>query len=193
MELIVYFAMYFAVALVWRTLLVYRSTGINPLTLTSADDAYGYVGRAFKVVITVCGIAVILNAQTASARWLSPISELVIPWLSFVGWILLITSFGWVLIAQAQMGASWRIGIDVRNRTRLIQDGLFHVSRNPIFLSMRVTLLGLFLVVPAAVTLAILVAGDILIQVQVRLEEAHLKGMHGEQYESYQATVRRWL
>jgi protein-S-isoprenylcysteine O-methyltransferase Ste14 len=74
-----------------------------------------------------------------------------------------------------------------------VQSGLFRLLRNPIFLSMRVALLGLFMVVPTAATLAVLVAGEILVQVQVRLEEAHLSGMHCEQYEAYQATGRRCL
>ena len=193
MELIVYFTIYLALAVFWRTLLVYRRTGVNPFTLSAADDAYGYVGKAFKVVIAACAVTVVMYAYPRSARWLVPIPELAIPWLTITGWVLLVSSLVWVLIAQAQMGASWRIGIDSANRTELVQIGLFRISRNPIFLSMKVTLLGLFLVAPTAATFAILVAGEILVQVQVRLEEAHLAGMHGEQYRAYRETVRRWL
>jgi protein-S-isoprenylcysteine O-methyltransferase Ste14 len=58
---------------------------------------------------------------------------------------------------------------------------------------MRVNLLGLFLVFPAAATLALLVAGDILMQVQVRLEEQHLLQLHGQSYATYCSRVRRWL
>ncbi len=193
MALIIYFAAYFALAFVWRTVLVYRRTGINPLVLSAADDAHGYVGRAFTFVIVGCAAVVILNANPEFACWLSPISFLVKPALNTAGWSVLIASLLWLLIAQAQMGASWRIGIDSTNRTTLIQEGLFRISRNPIFLSMRVTLLGLFLVVPSAATLALAVAGELLIQVQVRLEEAHLAAVHGEQYKYYQVSVRRWL
>jgi protein-S-isoprenylcysteine O-methyltransferase Ste14 len=91
------------------------------------------------------------------------------------------------------MGLSWRIGIDTAHATELVQHGLFGVSRNPIFLAMRLSLLGLLLVYPAAATLALLVAGEILIQVQVRLEEQHLLGLHGDAYRAYCARVRRWL
>ena len=71
--------------------------------------------------------------------------------------------------------------------------GCSRVSRNPIFLAMRVNLLGLFLVFPSAVTAALLVAGEILMQVQVRLEEQHLANLHGQVYDAYRAKVRRWL
>ena len=58
---------------------------------------------------------------------------------------------------------------------------------------MRLSLLGLFLVFPAAATLVLLVAGEILMQVQVRLEEQHLTALHGEVYRVYRSRVRRWL
>ncbi len=110
-----------------------------------------------------------------------------------VGFTLHNISLIWIAAAQAQMGSSWRIGIDTQNQTKLVQTGLFRLSRNPIFLGMRLNLLGLFLVLPNAVTLVILLLGDALIQIQVRLEETHLSEAHGEGYQAYCQQVRRWL
>lgn len=192
--LLIYYVVVFIVAFVFRSLLVYRRTGVNPLVLPSSEDAYGYVARAFKIVIA--GIAVVVialaiwpEAQVYFGRWNALSTRAV----AVAGWVLLIASLVWLLIAQAQMGASWRIGIDDKRRTDLVQHGLFTLSRNPIFLAMRVNLLGLFLVFPSAVTAALLVAGEILMQVQVRLEEQHLMNLHGQVYNAYQAKVRRWL
>jgi protein-S-isoprenylcysteine O-methyltransferase Ste14 len=58
---------------------------------------------------------------------------------------------------------------------------------------MRVVLLGLFLVLPNAITLLIWGTGDILIQIQVRLEEEFLARTHGGSYLEYQKQVRRWV
>jgi protein-S-isoprenylcysteine O-methyltransferase Ste14 len=91
------------------------------------------------------------------------------------------------------MGSSWRIGIDSQHQTSLVQSGLFGISRNPIFLAMRVNLLGLFLVLPCAATLVLLVAGELLIQIQVRLEEQHLSSLHGLEYVAYCRQTRRWI
>lgn len=55
------------------------------------------------------------------------------------------------------------------------------------------TLLGLFLVIPNAVTLLVVGLGVVLIQIQVRLEEEFLAKTHGEQYAKYRRDVRRWL
>ena len=91
---------------------------------------------------------------------------------------LLLAALAWTLVAQAQMGDSWRIGIDSANSTALVTSGLFAISRNPIFLAMRINLLGLFAVLPNALTLLTLIAGEMLMQVQVRLDETHLAGLH---------------
>lgn len=91
------------------------------------------------------------------------------------------------------MGESWRIGIDEERRTPLMRKGVFSLSRNPIFLGMMLTLLGLFLATPNAVTLTVLALDVVLIQIQVRLEEEFLSKTHGPDYAEYRREVRRWL
>jgi protein-S-isoprenylcysteine O-methyltransferase Ste14 len=91
------------------------------------------------------------------------------------------------------MGKAWRIGIDRKNITELVTDGIFRRSRNPIFLGMRINALGLFLAIPNILTLAMLVLGDVLLQIHVRYEEQHLLEFHGEAFTAYCQKVRRWL
>ena len=98
-----------------------------------------------------------------------------------------------IIIAQYQMGQSWRIGIDEANKTELKQVGFFGLSRNPIFLGMLVSLLGIFLVLPNIVTAVCMVSSYLLIQIQVRLEEDFLLNQHGTAYSAYKNKVRRWL
>lgn len=192
--LLAYFLAYFMLAFVWRAFMVYRRTGVNPFVLPSSDDAYGYIGRAFKFVLVCVAVVVLLIAFAEQASvWLGAYAALQSLLASSIGWLLLSISLFWLLVAQAQMGASWRIGIDAQRHTELVQHGLFSVSRNPIFLATRGTLLGLLFVFPAAGTLALLIVGEILIQVQVRLEEKHLLQLHGESYSTYCSRVRRWL
>ena len=192
--LLIYLVAFFLLAFVIRSVLVYRSTGINPLVLQRTQDAYGYVGMAFKVLMIGCAVVVTLLAFVPHAsNWLGVITPLEITFIKGLGWFCLVVSLLWMLIAQAQMGASWRIGIDNANRTELVSKGLFTISRNPIFLATRLALLGFFLVAPNAATLALLAAAEVIIQVQVRLEEKHLLGLHGSAYEQYFSKVPRWL
>lgn len=192
--LLIYFTLYLLLGFVWRSIQVFRQTGINPIVLPATDDAYGYVGRAFKLAMLACaGVVVLKTFQWSADTWLGAYPPLQAPAMVLAGWTLLLLSLGWLLVAQAQMGVAWRVGIDARQPTQLIQHGLFSRSRNPIFLSMRLALLGLVLVAPSAATLVLLVAGELLMQVQVRLEEQHLSGLHGERYAAYCQRVRRWL
>lgn len=115
------------------------------------------------------------------------------PALVYAGFGLLAASLLWTVIAQLSLGKSWRIGIDTVNDTELVRVGVYRISRNPIFLGMRATLLGFFLVLPNAVTLAVVVLGEALIQIQVRLEEEFLAAKHGTRYAEYQRNTRRWL
>lgn len=114
-------------------------------------------------------------------------------WIKLTAIVLLLVSFLWTILAQAQMGNSWRIGIDTEHRTELVRNGVFKISRNPIFVGIMVTLLGLFLIIPNVVTLITLLLGVILIGIQVRLEEEYLTSTHGEKYLEYRSNVRRWI
>jgi protein-S-isoprenylcysteine O-methyltransferase Ste14 len=190
----IYVVVFFGVAMVWRSYRVWRHTGVNPYVLTRGEDAHSYVGGLFRLaLVAVAAIVALFAASSEAYGYLAPI-----PWLSksivaLIGFGLLIVALIWVFVAQSQMGDSFRIGVDTERATPLVRQGLFGVSRNPIFLGMLVMLLGFFLVLPSAASLAVCVLGYALIQIQVRLEEAHLVRLHGDAYRQYQVTVRRWL
>ncbi|HEX7045752.1 MAG TPA: isoprenylcysteine carboxylmethyltransferase family protein [Burkholderiales bacterium] len=188
------FVLHFLAAFVWPSWRVWRATGRSPLVLSRADDVFGFVGRWFKSVLAL--LFAYLAAQAFAPEATAGLGA--VAWLDrevfrALGWLLLAASTLWLLVAQRQMGKCWRIGIDTRSTTGLVTHGLFRLSRNPIFLALRVNLVALVLVQPNAFTLAMLTAGEILMQVQVRLEEAHLAARHGSRYAEYRARVRRWL
>ena len=188
--LLIFFLLFFAIALVLPTVRVWRQTGINPVVLPQSDDVAGFVGTWFKLLILTLGLYLTLGALGLVA----PVGKMPLPiYATTMGWGLLVISICWVVIAQFQMGKSWRVGIDTHVKTELVIHGLFRFSRNPIFLGMTVQLLGLFLVQPDAITLAILLAAYILISVQIRGEEGHLRELHPDAYPAYCGKVRRWL
>ena len=189
-----YFIFFFGLAFVLPTYRVWKSTGVNPYKLGSADTAHDYIGKNFRFVMFACALVVILFTFTPNIyQFLIPISYFTNIYLTIPGAILLTIALIWVLIAQIHMQKSWRIGIDEDVKTDLVQTGLFKISRNPIFLGMRVMLLGFFLVIPNVATLVILISGELLIQTQVRLEEEFLTRTHGQSYLAYQRQVRRWI
>ncbi|MDX5393983.1 MAG: DUF1295 domain-containing protein [Caulobacteraceae bacterium] len=191
--LLLFYVAYFAAAFVWPTWRVWRRTGVSPLVLPKDDSTYGLVGNWFRGLLLALFAGIGAAAAGAPVNVFGPLSWLEREPARWLGWALLIAALAWTVIAQAQMGRSWRIGIDTENQAPLVQKGLFAISRNPIFLGMRVNLLGLFLVWPNALTALAMVVGEVLMQVQVRLEEQHLEATVGSPYALYREAVRRWL
>lgn len=98
------------------------------------------------------------------------------------------------VVAQAQMGTSWRAGIDVSGHDRLVEHGLFRLVRNPFYLAMMTATVGVAAMTPnwlALVGWAALVAGC---EVDVRwVEEPALQAAHGDAYRSYTAVTPRFV
>jgi len=190
----IYFIVYFAAAFFLPTYRVWRKTKHNPLVFGKSDNAHDYIGKVFKLLMASVFLVVLLQAALPNfALYLLPILWLQRIEFQTAGIILLVISLIWTVIAQIQMGNSWRIGIDEEKKTELVSSGVFRFSRNPIFLGMIITLLGLFLAFPNAFTLIILILGFVLIQIQIRLEEEFLAKKHGEKYINYSGNVRRWI
>lgn len=192
--LFLFFIIFFLVVFVVRSYLLWKNTGINPITFDQSDDAHSYNGKLFKFIsFFQFAIVAVLAIKPDWYVYYLPFWYLEHPTLQIIGWVLLHGSLIWIFIAQLQMNNSWRIGIDQQNETKLITKGLFSLSRNPIFLGLLLADLGLFLVIPNAFTLLILVWVFHAMQIQIRLEEAFLSQTHGETYEQYTKQVRRWI
>lgn len=193
--LLIYLIVFYGAAFFWRSYRTWRATGVNPYRLTNQTGLARFLARLYSLV-SVGIIITVLLFSLGPATWyayLTPVLWLETTVITAVGVVLLILALIWVLIAQAQMGTSWRIGIDTENETTLITHGVFRLSRNPIFLGMRVNLLGLFLVLPNALTLLLWILGDVAIQMQVFLEEDHLQQQHGMTYRRYCSLTPRYL
>jgi protein-S-isoprenylcysteine O-methyltransferase Ste14 len=191
--LLAYFALFFLMAFFWPTWRLRRRHGTNALVLPLDDSAQGLVGRWFRLTLIAVPIVLVPVVAGAPLEVLGRLAWGESETLRLLGSAFLVLALVWVIVAQAQMGASWRIGIDAAAQPPLVKSGLFALSRNPIFLGMRLALLGLLLALPTGATLATLLLGEVLMQVQVRLEEAHLGEALGKEYEAYRQGTRRWL
>ena len=187
------FLLYGGIVLVLPTYRVWKQTGVNPLTFGATDSAHDYTGRAFKVLIGLLLLTILVYCFTDWYEWLTPIRWLEQPIIGATGIGLMSVSLLWITIAQHQMSQSWRIGIDETHRTTLVTTGIFAYSRNPVFLGLLFGILGLFLVLPNAVTFCLLGVSYVVMQLQVRLEEEFLERQHEGPYQAYRNQTRRWF
>lgn len=189
-----FFIVFFLTVFLGASFIVSKRIGKNPHALPKDDSAYGLIGRYFKLALFFLFIYTsLLFFYPKEILENKNINLLENTSFKYTGMSLMILSLIWVLIAQFQMKDSWRIGIDEQIKTDLITTGVFNFSRNPIFMGMLVSLMGLFLVLPTFISLSFLIIFNILIQTQIRLEEEFLLKQHGKVYLQYKARVRRFL
>jgi protein-S-isoprenylcysteine O-methyltransferase Ste14 len=97
-----------------------------------------------------------------------------------------------ILVAQLQMGQSWRIGIDEADRTELITRGLYAHCRNPIYVGLVLGLVAFTLAVPTWLSVGLVLFAATCIRSIVRREEAYLRHVHGAAFAAYAARVPRF-
>ena len=190
----IYFIIYFGVVFILKSVIVAKRTGKNPFVLPKDESALGLVSTYIKLIVAViCAYLVIYAFFPTWYNYFLPVLQLENQTIKFIGLAFLLFSFIWIVIAQVNMKNSWRIGIDTNTKTELITNGLFSVSRNPVYFGIILSLLGLFLIMPNAFTFLLLVVEYILFQIIIRLEEEFLTKEHGQKYVDYKQKVRRFI
>lgn len=190
----IYMVLYFLFLMIFRAIQVGKTIGKNQIVLSNTDDPHGLIARYFSAwMAALCIYIVILTVYPVGYNWFLPITHLENDWEKITGLVLLAISLVWTYIAQGNMRNSWRVGIDQQQKTELITSGIFKYSRNPIYLGMMLSALGLFLVTPTGFTLTLTILGFVLIQIQIRLEEEFLYKMHGQLFLDYRNKTRRFI
>ncbi|WDZ78650.1 isoprenylcysteine carboxylmethyltransferase family protein [Ensifer adhaerens] len=170
-------------------------SGRSPVVLTYGDDAEGFAGKLFRLIVAALVVhllAVAALPQTVDAA-LGRIPLLDGPVLHAVGLFLMALGGGLTMLSQWAMRHSWKIGIPEKQDAPLVTSGLYAFSRNPIYVGMVTALIGTVLAVPNVVSVALALSAWISISYQIRMEEAHLGRSFGEAYAAYCQCVRRWI
>ncbi|MBC7183157.1 MAG: isoprenylcysteine carboxylmethyltransferase family protein [Marinobacter sp.] len=168
-----------------------RFSHINYGERGSAPWWHRHIFNVFRTLILgVCVVRIFADID----GWLGVFGPLYHWPVLLAGMLLLIASFTAVNYLQAFMHEDWRSGIDPRkDRRKLLTDGPFSRSRNPLFLAVMTGQLGFFLALPSVFSLVCLVAGVLVITRQAREEEKALADKFGEDYERYRVRVPRWF
>ena len=192
--ILAFLSIYFVVVFVIPSVRVKRKTGINPYVFKNTDSAHDFLGKVSAPITSLIFIVALVNlVYPEGLQYFAPFAWLEISIIKYTGFSIVHLALLWIIVAQVQMSNSWRVGIDHSAKTELKTNGLFSVSRNPVFLGMLITLAGIFFLLPNAITLLVFVSSTLLFQVQVRLEEEYLAKTHGENYINYCKKAGRWF
>jgi protein-S-isoprenylcysteine O-methyltransferase Ste14 len=182
--------------LVYRALRFSRRHGFCPIHVPPGGDQSAH---AFLSRMLVACFGVVLTLGALAALWPPGLEAVDLlyapppPVLLGAGIMLAVLATWLVWRGQEDMGVSWRVGIAAGERTELVSRGLFRFCRNPIYLGLLVALAAFCCLLPGYLSGGLLVLGAVLLQVQARLEEAHLLRQHGASYAAYCARVGRFL
>ena len=180
----------------YRVLRFSRRHGFSPIHVPRPGDqsAHAFLSRVlvacFGVVLALAALAALWPAalQTVDRLYAPP------PLALLATGVVLAALAAWLAWrGQEDMAASWRVGIAPDERTDLVTRGLFRFCRNPIYLGLLAALAAFCCLLPGYLSGGLLVFGAVLLQVQARLEEAHLLRQHGASYAAYCARVGRFL
>ncbi len=106
--------------------------------------------------------------------------------IAFVGDII----FGMAVIT---MKDSWRAGIAKDDKTEMITNGIYKISRNPAFLGFDCVYLGILLMFFNWVLLIFSIFAIVMLHLQILQEEKFLPSVFGEDYINYRNKVFRYI
>ena len=92
------------------------------------------------------------------------------------------------------MGDSWRAGVSKTEKTELITEGIYQISRNPAFLGFDLVYIGICMMFFNPLLFGISLFGMIMFHLQiVNVEEDYLMETFGDEYLAYRKKVNRYL
>ncbi len=167
----------------------WRSGTFGLVVHRTVDPVGRFVSRAFGIgVFGVLAWAIAVVTTEPQALGLLSVPG----WATSMGLALGGLGLLLVVVAQADMGGSWRIGVDDRP-TALIATGLYRWIRHPIYTGLLLLLIAVVLLTPSAWTFAGGVWLATMIALQSRVEEVHLERIHGTQWRSWAARTGRFV
>jgi len=140
-------------------------------------------------IIYLCGLALAFFLD-----WLWPIALLPAAIQVAVGFPLIGLGFLIVALAFRRFRAVGTHIEPYKPTTAIVTDGLYGVSRNPIYVAMTGIALGIAIAADNAWVVLMLVPTLVVMRIGViAREERYLEGKFGDDYRRYKASVRRWI
>ncbi len=148
----------------------------------------------WEISEVVFGIPLLISI---GLQWFVPLSfppgilsQALIP----TGIALIIVGISFIALARREFARYAQSMEPGRSISKIVQTGVFSISRNPLYLGIALTLSGMALVLNALWILVLLIPALILCHyVLIAPEERYLKDKFGQEYLAYAASVRRWL
>ena len=137
------------------------------------------------LVIVVWMAQPIFISTSSPPPWLQLVAPLLqTPWLA-MGVGMTLAGYAGTLWCYAAMGATWRIGINRREKNALVTHGPYRFMRHPIYSFQILMLFGALLLLPTVLSAAILALHVVCVLAKAADEETYMLTVHGQEYRDY--------
>jgi protein-S-isoprenylcysteine O-methyltransferase Ste14 len=126
-------------------------------------------------------------------EWILEINFPESPVFEIFGLIMVLIGFLIGIFAFIAMKDSWRIAIQYDQKTELITQGVYRISRNPYFLSYDILFLGYLFFFPSIILIILYLCLIIVFHYIILEEEKYLESKHANTYLEYKKRVNRYL
>lgn len=149
------------------------------------------------------GFVKFIETALKAISWLLPAVQIVsialycntLPlWVEAAGICITALGVSAFVMSVIQMKDNWRAGVQKEDKTQLVTDGIYRISRNPAFLGFDLMYIGILVLFFTPWLCAATAAALILFHLQiVNVEEDFLQEAFGEEYLQYKKKVCRYL
>ena len=179
----------------WRSWLQRRRHGARGVFLFRSKER----GQILRDGLLLLVLLLLAGQAVAAAVWPDALRPIVAAlsgaasWLRWAGAALMSGGLIFLVAAQLDLGASWRIGIEEDAKPGLVERGFYRFCRNPIFLALLIVIAGYAALLPTPLSLILLAGQFVGMRLQIAAEEDYLLRTYGEAYRSYARCVGRLL
>jgi protein-S-isoprenylcysteine O-methyltransferase Ste14 len=133
--------------------------------------------------IIVCSIVLLLGQAIGQGLTTDAI------WVRLSGFAAIVASTAFALWARFALGTSWTVAPRVSGDQRLRMTGPYAVTRHPIYTGLVGMLVGTTLLAGLGQSIVLVVAGAIVAEVKIRMEEELLMAVFLDEYADYRRRV----
>lgn len=174
---------------------------VGPLWLRWRTGASGWVASLGATAVEkTASVLFLLGCGLELSNPALVLADVALPQVEFpvivgvAGVVVSVISVVLAVAGQQYMGRAWRTSVDSEHPAPLVTTGPFRVVRNPTYTSLLANSLALGMLVPTPAALAAVLVCLAALQMQTRrVEEPHLRHVHGEHYHRYARQVGRFL
>ncbi|PHR18670.1 MAG: isoprenylcysteine carboxyl methyltransferase [Sphingopyxis sp.] len=116
------------------------------------------------------------------------------PWIMVAGGVAILAGFCIMIAGTSRFR---KLGNNLepwKHANQIVNSGIYRFTRNPMYLGMALTALGLALLLRSSWAVILLPVALLVIRTQViAREESYLAAKFGDEYLTYKAKVRRWI